>query len=706
MGIKAIRHLFTGATTSISNYDQNKTNLGSLIYQYTGVGNEDKFAGPAKIGMARPFDGPGFALGFTQIIRYDSNIDWVFLSEASAAAATRRIAYYTYNRNTSEFTYMGFITLTYPVATTHTIRGFRILRELYTSGTVGVSGTTVTGSGSLWSSDRMSVGCRIGFGSTDPTQISTWYEISAVNSNTQITLTSSAGTITAGTPYVIDDIMVITANTNATSTNGGLFVTKGVRVELFNIGGTSIPAATTIDNIRAVYWLADASTVTNIATGGAAYDDRISWTDQRVFCINVNAATTPSIYVYNVRAALTLASGKDVTTNIIKTGVQTVVGTVQQNNNGRYMSIGHGPGAGVKCLYFVTTTRVYRVIGSNITAGSTTFLSDFMAENPPGTVNTYAIGNALYAIEYIDTIDRLVITTSGTTRSYITYYQALGNPFLHIFLNDDKQLDQALADSGGVVHPTINSLPFVSWSEGGILYLCRISTVTATNQIYTLPIEAHQTYAFNKNQLLISPKFNVSDSNKLYNVFASHLSKLGTDTFSLPTEPFKMYYRTGGISDNSGSWTELDQSGNLSGVSATEIQFAIAFKIIATTCIPSRILGINLIYEDANTDSHYTPSVGNSSIVNRAFAYRQSSLWNSSIPTLRIRLTNASNGGLIIDDNSLSNTFGTFQYSINNGNSWLGWTSSISADVVGNYIRYVATSLPDGVRVKALLTQL
>lgn len=703
MATKAINFKFTGLTTPISSYDQTKTNLGTLIKQYTGALSTDKFAGPAKIGMARPMEQSTAIPGiYPHVIPFSSTIDWVFLADNAAAAATRRIILYEYNKETSIFNWKGFITLTYPTATAHTIRGFRVSRELYTSGTIGVSGTAVTGSSTTWSTDRMSVGSRIGFGSNDPTQISTWYEISAIGSNTSITLSSSAGTISSGTSYVIEDIIILTSTTNATATNGGLYVAKGIRPEIFTSGGTTIPAATTVDNIRAVYWLADASTVTNTTAAGAAIGTRTSWTDQRTYVLNVTGAAA---YVYNFRAALTLTAGKDTTTNIIKTGNQAATGTLSQTNNGRIGTLSHGPGSGIESLYFVTTTRVYRSSISAITNGSTTWQTDTMVEIPPGSTTTYLASGAMTSCEISSGIDRLVITTSGASgvRSYVTQYNTTSNPFDHIFLVDDKQQDQSTSDSGGVAHPAILASPFSIWSEAGILYLARVGTTAAINQLYTLPIGAHWNYSINNSELLVTPKFDISDSSKLYNLYVNDIERLGTDTFSLATEPYKMYYRTSGISDNSGSWNLLDDSGDLSGVSGTEIQFAFSFKIIGTTCIPSRIMGLSLIYEDKSTDGHYQPSVANSSITSNIFAYRQSILWSSNIPNMRIRLYNAVTGSLILDDDITSSAYGTWEYSSNNGTSWNAWLNT--ADVVGNYIRYTATSLPGSTRIKALLTQ-
>jgi hypothetical protein len=148
----------------------------------------------------------------------------------------------------------------------------------------------------------------------------------------------------------------------------------------------------------------------------------------------------------------------------------------------------------------------------------------------------------------------------------------------------------------------------------------------------------------------------------------------------------------------------LDDSGTLTSIApSSEIQFKFEFRTIGESCIPARIMGLSLVYEDDTTDSHYQPSVANSSITANTFAYRQATLWSGTIPDLRIRLYNAVTNVPIIDDTVTASAFGTWQYSITNGASWIAWNSS--ADVVGNYIRYVATSLPGSVRVRALLTQ-
>ncbi len=199
-------------------------------------------------------------------------------------------------------------------ATAHTIRGFRVLRYLHTTGTVGVSTTTVTGIGTKFQDEGIAIGARIGFGSTDPTAILTWYTISVIGSDTSITISSSAGTVTAGTPYVIEELRFVITTTNATVLNGGLFLVKGINYSDFINIGTTIPVATTVDNIKAVYWLSDsgtpANTVTNISSCGCTVQSEINKGIHYAYVIDGTGSTFVNVYRYNLRATGVITSGK------------------------------------------------------------------------------------------------------------------------------------------------------------------------------------------------------------------------------------------------------------------------------------------------------------------------------------------------------------------------------------------------------------
>lgn len=699
----AVEHVFTGTTSPITSYDATKTSLGSLILQLTGATSSDYFAGPMPVGVARPMEASTAIPGiFPHVIPYSSVVDWVFLADNSTAAATRRIVHYEYNKQTCVFTWKGFITCTFPAATVFTIRGLRALRESYTAGTVSVNGTTVTGTGTTWVADAMSVGSRIGFGTTDVTQVTNWYEISTASTNTSITLTANAG-VTGATSYVIEDLKMVLANTNATVGNGGLFIVKGLRIENFSVGGTSITTGAT-DALRAVYWLKDANTVTNTSAAGIAIEDSTSWTGQSAYVLD----TAGRVYKYNLRKFLGVSTpgGGSISAFTLSTGVQAVTGTMSQNNNGRVGVLGHGPGAGINSLYFVTTTRVYRAALSGITSSSITWQSDAMVEIPPGGVNTFAASSTLSSVEIASNIDSLIVMNTGAAgaRSYVTKYNTISTPFDKIFLIDSRQLDQSASDSGEVMHPSIQASIISCWSEAGIAYLARHATTAAANQVYAVPLGADWSYASTTNQRLITPSLSTPNASKYYRVYVSAESNgLGSTNIGIGLEPFRIYYRTTGIDDNSGSWTLVPDDGVLNSITVgTNIQFMFEFKTIGAFCIPARIFAVTLTYEDLTTDSHFQPSIGLSSTTNKRFAWRLSTAFGGSIPDLRVRLYDAVSNALLVDDNTATPT-GTFEKSTDAGQNWVTWNSTDKANET-TYLRFTPSSLGDNIKVRALLT--
>ncbi len=659
--------------------------------------------------------------GTAFVINMNYNIDWVFLADAAATAATRRITCFEFRRGTSVFTWSGFVTLTYPTATNHTITGMRTVYAKYTTGTVEVATATVTGIGTAWADSRINIGSRIGFGSTDPTQISAWYYINAVGSNTSITIQDNATalgtggvasntTVSAGTAYVIEDLRVLTSTTNATATNGGLYMTPGLSYDDFVPGGTTISAAATSDLVKRVFWLADAGSVTNDANSGVALDDFDSWTQQYCYVIERVAATTPAIYKYNFRTTLTsIASGKTTSAFVFATGTQTVTGNTSATNNGRIGTLAHGPGAGEKSLYFATTTRICRAPVSEITNGSTSFVSDAMVEVPPGSSATYGATGALTGVEISDQIDRLVITSTGTAgaRSYVTKYNTNSDPFDHIFLVDSKQIDQSTSDSDSVPHPTIQAGVINVWSEEGLTYISRTGTTAITNALYAVPLGADWDYADGTvKQRLYTPSLATPNAEKFVRAYFNTAQYLGEGSLTLPTEPVRVYYRTLGISDDSGAWTLIDKSGDLSSVAgASAIQFAFEFRTIGTFCLPNRVYNVCVVYEDNTTDSHYQPSVAHSSISTKTFAWRFSTAFGSTVPELRIRLYNAVTGSLLVDDTTVDPEEGTFQKSTNDGGAWGDYDTTDKGGSETTYIRYVCPSLADDIKVRALLTQ-
>ena len=161
------------------------------------------------------------------------------------------------------------------------------------------------------------LGPRIGFGSTDPNQITQWYQIGRLTDDTHLNLVTSPGVIAAGTPYVIEELRFIIVTTGNTATSGGVFLLKGAGYMDFRTAGNTFPAiATNTDNQRGVYWLSDAGTttgtnvVTNTAACGCAIEPEVNKGLHYIYVLNGFGSTFVNVYRYNIRATGTVTSGK------------------------------------------------------------------------------------------------------------------------------------------------------------------------------------------------------------------------------------------------------------------------------------------------------------------------------------------------------------------------------------------------------------
>jgi hypothetical protein len=707
----AFEQIFNGSLEQVAiggSYDATKINRGKHTGQFNlGSGDIDKFVGPAPLGVAN-FGESSLAIPsqFVHPVKITDDLFWIFGADVATAAATRRVQLWSWVPSTNTYVLQGAITLTFPTATAHTVRGIRAILENYTTGTVGVSGTAVTGSGTGWSTG-LSVGSRIGFGSTDPQAITTWYQISAIGSDTSITLTSSAGTVSSGTPYVIQDLMLVHATTNATATNGGLFVTKGLQYADFQNPATSIPAATTVDKIKATYWLRDAATITNDVIGGCALGDRDSWTQQYVYSTE-GAATSLILYRYNIRAAITPTAGAATLTgsDMVITGAQTVTGNISQANNGRVATLSHGAGSGVPSLYLFTTTRILRVPLASVVSGSTTFIADSMSEVPPGGTNTNISTGTFTSLDVAGSLDKLVVTGAASNGTiYITDYYTGGQQIDRRACCVTPQLPSALRDTDSpiFVHNVTSQVPFVWVEDGWLFWIYGQIATTNINALTVYPLAADLEFLADVNNRIILPKINLGATPaKLYRALVNCVENIGDNTMGVTPDMYKLQVRTSGIDDNSGGWTDVSQNGDLSGLGTpSNIQFAFLFRTAGVIMLPARVLSLALIYEtDDALPSQYRWNYSDFNTTNGTFAWVQATLFGTSLTTHTINIYRADTNALVLTQASTGTTNGTFEY-------WNGtaWTAGLGTDVVGTRRRFVPSgSLPGSVDLYAKIS--
>lgn len=711
-----VEHEFTGQTFGPTDtYDHTKTFISTHMRQHTGSAAADKWAGPAPISVVRFAEcGVATSMSYPYVLTINDTYDWVFLGETTTAAANRRITLVEYNKITNVASYKGYINLSgFPGTGNITIRGLAAVRYLHSTGQVTLTNgsTTVTGNGSCdWVNQRMASGGRIGIGSTNPNLVSQWYGLSvdvAPLAN-QVSLAANyTGTTVGPVDYVIEDLWLVLSVTSAAA--NGLYVAKGLGYNSFPAGGLSVAAAGTTDNISRLYWFSDAATTTITAAAGVGIEETSTHTEHYCYVPHTSPTTTLKIYKFNLRAVLTTlnlngTNGKTMDPFVLATGtVNNIPGAVSQANSCRIFTMSSGPGASVASLYIASTTRIYRCPLDQIISGSTGFCADAMAESPPGGAYTYLLSSTMNSVEYIATLDRLLISSlTAGVRPYITSYASGAVQFEELFGAGDRQIDQSTAAVGTTPAIEISNGGFSCMSENGYFYLSRYATTSPQySQLYVIPLRPHYSWAARLNQLLITPALQTPGCTQYNRLYINRQEYFGSIKYSRMPEPFVVYYRTNGIEDNSGKWLEITDTNDLSYIpSSGQIQFAIAFKVLGLFCLSARIFSIGLVYEDDTVLSYYTQSLAKSNLASRVLAFQQIKAWGTSIPALRIRIYNP-NGDLILDDTTTAHVYGVWQYSTD-GTSWSAWNAS--ADNVGNYIRYTANGLPNGIRAKVILS--
>jgi hypothetical protein len=688
-------------------YDYTKWNLGKGLIKNTGGTATDNYMAP-HFDIIRPLEeSTSFAIANVFSYNFSATLDYLWgVENTTASATTRRIHMWEINKKTGARNWNGFITITLSgVSEARVTRDFKIDVKTETTGTAACSAATVTGSGTAFVDNKVAVGARIGFGSSDPTQITTWYRITARTDNTTLTVSPAPGTVANGA-YVIQEFRPVVVTTSATAANGGIYYAKGVSIEDYISGGTTIALAVATDDLKATYWLKDTNpTQTNTLAAGCAIDfTSATPTNLTTYVLDLVSAGNYRVFKYNIRAALaSISSGATVSAWQLTTGNAGVSGTGSQNSNLSIATAAHGVGSGVKSLYFLTTTNWYRADVANITSAAVNWTSDNIPEKVTGGLTTYVVNNLMTSIEYVGDLDSFIISTTGIY-NYMTKYVPSGSEFELVWGKSTGSLDQLSKNAGLPSTMNIGGVAF-SMSDSGntnLVYMAKNSATAGISIIYIVPVGCHWDYG---SGTLISPEITTSNAAKYYRAHPIYTSFLGTQALGKQTEPFETYARTSSIqTDSTTGWVLLNDSHSLAGLSgAASIQFKFEFKILGDTCIPARIMGIECTYEDTTTDSHYTASVGKSNLTSKIFAFWFKTAFGTTVPNLRISLYDADTNGLLLTDTTALHASGTFEKTTD-GSTWGAYDQTDRGNST-TWIRYTPSSLADNVKIAAYLTQ-
>lgn len=567
----------------------------------------------------------------------------------------------------------------YNLRATGTLTSGKMLMSVayYTTGTVAVSGTAVTGSGTTFTVAM--VGMKIGFNTTSPANVITWYVISAFTSTTSITLSSSAGTIGAGADFIIDSADVV--STGPQLVTGTVSGVNNGRIGTLNhgpgAGELSLYFVTTTRIYRAA--------ISKIFAGN------LGWiSDNRPEIPTGGVSSTPAT---GALSSVEIADACD-RLIVLSTGATAFRHYVTQYSELSGAAFDHIWGVDDKQQDQILalgsayiTSGTVAVSGTAVTGTNTFFTAAMVGfrigfgSTDPTAISTW------YTITVFTSITSITLDSSAGTIGGGSAYVIDWNSGTAPHFNTCSQLTSI-------------------WSQSGIVHIVKHGTTAALSQMYALPFSAHATYAATTNQRIITPALYTADCVRFNSVEVSHLDRLGSGETSISTEPYQIYFRTKGILTNTGEWALVPRDGDLSSLAgAPRIQFMFEFNTIGRTCVPARIMGLTVLYDDTATvtDSHYQPSAAKSNAVSKQFAWRFSVAFGGTVPTLRVRLYDALRGDLLIDDYTTSTNSGTWEKSTD-GTSWGAYNTTDKSNET-TYIRYTPASLGDSIKVRAVLTQ-
>jgi hypothetical protein len=622
-------------------YHPNKLNLGRYIKLYTDKINKSKnylsTISNQAFYSAYYYASPGSFM--IDAYKYSNDITWLFTNQ-NANSNYVTIGLYEHNTKTDDKYFKGRVYL--PRPNNYFDDFFKVSVDRHTSGTISATGSTVTGTNTLWVTDRIAVGARIGFGSKDASLIKTWYQITAITSDTSITIAEVLQiSIPANTPYVIEEIRFIQnlVQTNYAAANNGIFITKGVNYNFFDLNNFTVPMATTVDNQRATYILSDAMTSTMYNAAFAFLGPKIDNQTQYMYVMisNTSSNLRGSIYKFNIRASLSgLSSGRSTSGYLYKTlevdhSPLNVMG--RDCRVGCFANVNHSTGKGVNSLYYHYDNRyLFRIPEYSIENGKNYI---FERANVVTTVNDETIGLGSYQdMSYDRFTDKFVMGR------YLSWRQGNRCEILE-FSPTNRPSDGYLGFGGGyglyrdtmddTIRPNSysvlrNNVRQYGVSVEGIYYR------TDNNAIYPEIYCADYTLADKFKCFAITPIISCPDNVGFDKLKVEYDDYIGDLEQGLTADTFKIYARTSGMIDDTGAWTLLSDSKNLSSFSASDkIQFKIMFKTIGGSGIYARIHSLTVIYNrdlsfDLKFDTKNTLANSNTIYLN------QNQMLNKALP--------------------------------------------------------------------------
>ncbi len=558
-------------------------------------------------------------------------------------------------------------------------------------GTVNIIGHQITGINTKFYDSKISEGSRIGFGSTDPSRITTWYTINKIDNNNQLYIDVAAPSGT-NIPYVIEELRIYYLSVQTFN------IVKGLNFDCFSTS-LSIPQIYTsdIDRKRACYNIRDAVTPTINQIGfdlGPVIDDNTQYL--YYMSSRTNTYSDMRIFVFNIRADLKFsAPGISTSPYLFKTGYQFSNYLVNRYGHVKIAKTKFDNPDNVYHLYYEGQVTHYRIRLDDIKPEATnlvdaTIRGTYTAQNISSMWSDINQANSR-TIMYDEYTDFFIVMNNSGEKNFVYQYSSVGyaKTGIHRFFGTNGTL-RFRNPPEGTVYPSLTYHPFYGDAVDGLLYTNMMSNnfdswERAASSIQVFPIGADFETIKTEENRVICPAVNVSKFSKLSKILINYNKKIGDDDFGVPPETFRIYVRDNGIEDNTGQWIQLDQSYDISFLQPKRlIQISFTFKTLGATGHSARIHSYTVVGEELeNLPKLFKWNMNNSNANSGIFAFDQNKV-NSTSFNLKINIYKKDNNESILEQSSLSSENGTFQYF--SGNQWL---TGIGPNTVGTMRRFV-----------------
>lgn len=343
---------------------------------------------------------------------------------------------------------------------------------------------------------------------------------------------------------------------------------------------------------------------------------------------------------------------------------------------------------GQKCAFFATATSLYLGRLDELTPGATTWPS-LTTSNMLG-FPSQIVAPTVVTASWSDALDHaIVLIGQASSNAYRFMLKKVENNKLTAIFGDScMEFYETTTKEAYELRPALQYLNFTNNSG----WLFGLSGAVGQRGVFASDVRSDSLF---DHSHVISKVLTLSQNAVIKSVhIEKELIKSGGDV--------RVEYRLSGFGSISGGWVELDPDQELSIVGGTQVQFKLSFKshtFDRTSHV--QIADLLVSYEAAEelSDKWEYSFDDSSSATPTRVGFRLKQAYATSVPsTLSFRAFDLS--GVQLVDHDITNEAARFQYSTDNGSTWLALGTI--PNVVGTLVRYTFLS-PPGVDVRPSL---